>query len=123
MEKTKHPFWTRDSSILLGGFLLTIFLIVYIWWPLAEEYLAYVDWNGAWWRYMDWLLLGIFAFMSVTIVCPREPQDRPAHHLRRRLWRTCHRIMGHTDEPLALLHRRTTAVVDHPRLAHRESFH
>lgn len=64
----RHPFWTRDSSILLGGFLLTIFLIVYIWWPLAEEYLAYVDWNGAWWRYMDWLLLGIFGFMSVTII-------------------------------------------------------
>ena len=60
--------WTRDSSILLGGFLLTIFLIVYIWWPLAEEYLAYVDWNGEWWRYMDWLLLGIFTFMSITII-------------------------------------------------------
>lgn len=60
--------WTRDSSILLGGFLLTIFLIVYIWWPLAEEYLKYVDWDGAWWRYMDWLLLGIFGFMSVTII-------------------------------------------------------
>ena len=63
----KH-FWTRDSSILLGGFLLTIFLIVYIWWPLAEEYLKYVDWDGAWWRYMDWLLLGIFGVMSVTII-------------------------------------------------------
>lgn len=61
-------FWTRDSSILLSGFLLTVFLIVYIWWPLAEEYLKYVDWNGAWWRYMDWLLLGIFGFMSVTII-------------------------------------------------------
>jgi len=61
-------FWTRDSSILFGGFLLTIFLIVYIWWPLAEEYLKYVDWNGQWWRYMDWLLLGIFAFMSITII-------------------------------------------------------
>jgi len=60
--------WTRDSSILLGGFMLTIFLIVYIWWPLAEEYLRYVDWNGAWWQYMDWLLLGIFGFMSVTII-------------------------------------------------------
>jgi hypothetical protein len=68
MDSPKQPFWTRDSSILLGGFLLTIFLIVYIWWPLAEEYLAYVDWNGAWWRYMDWLLLGIFGFMSVTII-------------------------------------------------------
>ena len=60
--------WTRDSSILLGGFLVTIFLIVYIWWPLAEEYLSYVDWNGEWWRYMDWLLLGIFGFMSLTII-------------------------------------------------------
>ena len=61
-------FWTRDSSILLGGFLLTVFLIIYIWWPLAEEYFKYVDWNGPWWRYMDWLLLGIFGFMSFTII-------------------------------------------------------
>src|SRR5512138_2251068 len=60
--------WTRDSSILLGGFFVTIFLIIYIWWPLAEEYLAYVNWNGAWWRYIDWLLLGIFGFMSLTII-------------------------------------------------------
>jgi hypothetical protein len=68
MENEKQSFWTRDSSILLGGFFVTIFLIIYIWWPLAEEYLAYVDWNGAWWLYMDWLLLGVFLFMSITIV-------------------------------------------------------
>jgi len=68
MDNQRQPFWTRDSSILLGGFFVTIFLIVYIWWPLAEEYLAYVDWNGAWWRYIDWLLLGVFFFMSITIV-------------------------------------------------------
>ncbi len=68
MENQNKPFWTRDSSVLLGGFLVTIFLIVYIWWPLAEEYLAYVDWNGKWWLYMDWLLLGVFLFMSITIV-------------------------------------------------------
>jgi hypothetical protein len=68
MSNEKSRFWTRDSSILLGGFFVTIFLIVYIWWPLAEEYLAYVDWNGKWWLYMDWLLLGIFLFMSITIV-------------------------------------------------------
>ncbi len=61
-------FWTRDSSILLGGFFVTVFLIIYIWWPLAVEYFAYVDWSGPWWRYMDWLLLGIFGFMSVTIM-------------------------------------------------------
>jgi hypothetical protein len=68
LKNTLSKIWTRDSSILLGGFFVTIFLIVYIWWPLAEEYLALVDWNGAWWLYMDWLLLGIFLFMSITIV-------------------------------------------------------
>lgn len=68
LQRTWKQFWTRDSSILLGGFFVTIFLIVYIWWPLAQEYLKYVDWHGAWWRYMDWLLLGIFGFMSMTII-------------------------------------------------------
>ena len=68
MENNKTPFWTRDSSILLGGFFVTVFLIVYIWWPLAEEVLSYIDWNGPWWLYMDWLLLGVFLFMSITIV-------------------------------------------------------
>lgn len=68
LRSTFKNIWTRDSSILLGGFLLTIFLIIYIWRPLAEEYFAYVDWHGPWWRYMDWLLLEIFAFMSVTII-------------------------------------------------------
>lgn len=60
--------WTRDSSILLGGFFLTVFLIVYVWWPLAEEVLAYIDWTGPWWLYMDWLLIGIFLFMSLTLI-------------------------------------------------------
>lgn len=68
LQKTWKQFWTRDSSILLSVFLITIILIVYIWWPLAQEYLKYVDWHGAWWRYMDWLLLGIFGFMSITII-------------------------------------------------------
>ncbi|MBV6396671.1 MAG: hypothetical protein HFACDABA_02271 [Anaerolineales bacterium] len=65
---SRPRFWTRDSSILLGGFFLVIFLIVYIWWPLAEEVLSYIDWSGEWWRYLDWLLFGIFGFMSLTIV-------------------------------------------------------
>jgi hypothetical protein len=60
--------WTRHSSVLLGGFFLVIFLIIYIWWPLAQEALAYIDWHGAWWRYMDWLLLGDFLFMSLAIM-------------------------------------------------------
>jgi hypothetical protein len=68
LRSAAATLWTRDSRILVGGFFVTVFLIVYIWWPLAEEYLAYVDWDGAWWRYIDWLLLGIFGFMTLTIV-------------------------------------------------------
>jgi hypothetical protein len=60
--------WTRSSSVLMGGFLLICGLIVYIWWPLAQEAFIYVNWSGPWWLYMDWLLLGIFAFMSLTII-------------------------------------------------------
>src|SRR4030042_6797060 len=60
--------WTPHSTYLLSAFLLTVGLIVYIWWPLAEEVLAYIDWNGPWWLYMDWLLLRVFLFMSITIV-------------------------------------------------------
>ncbi len=68
MENQNNPFETRNSSILLGGFFVTIILILYIWWPLAEEVLSYVDWKGPWWLYMDWLLFGIFGFMSITIM-------------------------------------------------------
>ena len=60
--------WTRSSSVLLGGFFLICGLIVYVWWPLAQEALTYVNWSGPWWLYMDWLLVGIFAFMTLTII-------------------------------------------------------
>ncbi|HEX7621118.1 MAG TPA: hypothetical protein VF359_07970 [Anaerolineales bacterium] len=60
--------WTRSSSFLLGGFFLICGLIVYVWWPLAEEAMAYINWSGPWWRYMDWLLLGIFGSMTLTII-------------------------------------------------------
>ncbi|MBN1304513.1 MAG: hypothetical protein JXA13_08765 [Anaerolineales bacterium] len=60
--------WTRHSYYLMSAFLLTIGLIIYIWRPLAEEYLSYIDWRGPWWRYFDWLLLGIFLFMSLLII-------------------------------------------------------
>jgi hypothetical protein len=68
LRRTLTKVWTRDSRILLGGFFVTIILIIYIWWPLAQEYVAYVDWEGEWWRYIDWLLIGIFGFMSLTII-------------------------------------------------------
>ncbi|MBT3323029.1 MAG: hypothetical protein HN392_12170 [Anaerolineae bacterium] len=60
--------WTRDSSILLSIFFSMVGLIVYVWWPLAEEVLSYIDWTGRWWLYIDWLLIGIFFFMSIAIV-------------------------------------------------------
>ncbi len=60
--------WTRSSTILLSGFFLVIFLIIYVWWPLAEELISTVDWSGPWWLYMDWLLIGLFLFMSLAIV-------------------------------------------------------
>jgi hypothetical protein len=60
--------WTRHSYYLLSAFLLLCGLIVYVWWPLAEELLAYIDWSGPWWLYFDWLLLGIWLTMSLLIM-------------------------------------------------------
>jgi hypothetical protein len=60
--------WTRSSTVLLSGFFLVVLLIVYLWWPLAHELLSYIDWRGPWWLYLDWLLIGLFAFMSFSIV-------------------------------------------------------
>ncbi len=60
--------WTRHSLYLLSAFLMIIGLIVYIWWPLAEEYLALIDWQGRWWLVFDWLLVGIFLAMSLLIM-------------------------------------------------------
>jgi hypothetical protein len=60
--------WTRHSYYLLSGFLLTLFLMGYIWWPLAKDYLSFIDWHASWWLYLDWLLLSIFLFMSMLIM-------------------------------------------------------
>ncbi len=69
LRQLLHGFgWTRSSSVLLGGFFLVVMLIVYIWWPIAEEVLAYINWGGSWWLFFDWLLVGIFLFMTLTIM-------------------------------------------------------
>ena len=114
--------WTRSSSVLLGGFFLVICLIVYVWWPLAQEAMAYIDWNGPWWLYMDWLLVGIFAFMTLTIMAHADLRTGCTDRLRRHVRRAGDRIVGHADQPVALLHRRAPAAVDHPGLADRQSF-
>lgn len=60
--------WNRSSYTLMSAFALTLFLLGYVWWPLAEEYLALIPWEGEWWRYFDWLLVDIFLFMSLAIM-------------------------------------------------------
>ncbi len=60
--------WTRSSTALIGAFLLILALIVLVWWPLAEQELALIDWERPLWGQLDWLLLGDFAAMSLLIV-------------------------------------------------------
>ena len=67
-ELTQFLGWTRHSYYLFSGFTLLCGVIVYAWWPLAEELLATIDWNGSWWLYFDWLLVGIWLAMSLLIM-------------------------------------------------------
>jgi hypothetical protein len=64
----KHRHFTRASYVLLSGFLAVIGLILYIWWPLAEEYLNSFNPAIPFWRQIDWLLIGIFLFMTIAIM-------------------------------------------------------
>jgi hypothetical protein len=60
--------WTRASYVLFSGFLLLLFLIGYVWWPLLEEYLSYYNPQVSIWRQIDWLLIGNFLFMTLMIM-------------------------------------------------------
>ncbi len=64
--------WTRSSYVLMSVFVAIVLLIVVVWWPLAEEYLAYIDWSQPLWKQLDWLLIGVFAVMSVLIMAGAE---------------------------------------------------
>jgi hypothetical protein len=64
--------WTRSSYVLMSVFVAVVFLIVVVWWPLAEEYLAYIDPSQPLWKQLDWLLIGIFAVMSVLVMAGAE---------------------------------------------------
>jgi len=52
----------------MSGFVATLFVIGVVWWPLAKEAMTYVDWNRPLWLQVDWLLLSIFAAMSLLIM-------------------------------------------------------
>jgi hypothetical protein len=60
--------WTRTSYALMSAFVLLIFLIMYVWQPLVEEYIATFNPDYPLWMQIDWLLIGIFAVMSLLIM-------------------------------------------------------
>jgi len=60
--------WNRTSYVVMSLFLLTIGLILAVWWPLAEEVLSYWNPEIPWWMQVDWLLIGTFFAMSLLIM-------------------------------------------------------
>ncbi len=60
--------WTKSSYWMISIFFAIVFLIVIVWWPLAEEVLSYIDPARPLWLQLDWLLLGIFLMMSLLIM-------------------------------------------------------
>jgi len=60
--------WNTTSYVLMSIFAATVLLIIIVWWPLAEDYLATADPRYPLWLQMDWLLLGVFALMSLLIM-------------------------------------------------------
>lgn len=60
--------WNRASYTLMSLLTSIILLIIIVWWPLARDYFALIDPTYPIWGQFDWLLLGIFAFMSLLIM-------------------------------------------------------
>ncbi len=60
--------WNRASYALMSLFAITILLILYVWQPLVKEYLELFNPAYPVWMQIDWLLVGIFAFMSLMIM-------------------------------------------------------
>lgn len=64
--------WTKTSYVMMSSFLLLIFIIGYVWWPLLEEYISTYNPNLPFWIQFDWLLLGIFLVMSLLIMAKAD---------------------------------------------------
>jgi uncharacterized membrane protein YoaT (DUF817 family) len=60
--------WNRASYLLVSLFFASIVVIGIVWWPLLDEYVGVLDPRIAWWRQVDWLLLGVFAAMTLLIM-------------------------------------------------------
>ena len=59
---------TRASGYMISAFAMLALVIGYVWWPLAKTYLSYLSGGGNIWARMDWLLIGIFSFISLLIM-------------------------------------------------------
>src|SRR3989304_617714 len=60
--------WTRASYLLVSLLFASIVVIGIVWWPLLDDYVGSFDPRVAWWRQVDWLLLGVFGVMTVLIM-------------------------------------------------------
>jgi hypothetical protein len=60
--------WTRTSYALMSVFLAVILLIIIVWWPLVVDYASTANPDIPLWKQLDWLMLGIFAVMSLLIM-------------------------------------------------------
>jgi hypothetical protein len=60
--------WNRASYALMSLFVAIILLIIIVWLPLVQDYFSTADPATPLWKQLDWLLLGIFAFMSLLIM-------------------------------------------------------
>ena len=60
--------FNRASYLFLSLFFVLIVVIGAVWWPLLDDYIGSFDPRLAWWRQVDWLLLGVFFAMSLLIM-------------------------------------------------------
>lgn len=64
--------WNRTSYMLMSSFVLLLFIIGYVWWPLIEEYISTYNPNFPIWVQFDWLLLSIFLVMSLLLMAKAD---------------------------------------------------
>ena len=69
MKRLTHALgWNRGSYVLMSLFAALILLIMYVWWPLVQQYWSTADPRYPFWMQIDWLLLFDFGLMSLLIM-------------------------------------------------------
>lgn len=70
--------WNRTSYMLMSSFVLLLFIIGYVWWPLIEEYFSTYNPDFPFWVQLDWLLFSIFLVMSLLLMAKADiKKDMP----------------------------------------------